>query len=412
MIRSEVTQVLVPFVVLDQNGRHVSGLTSSDIQVFEDGNVEQIVAFTTVAPDREPGSPPSSGMPASGSARPASLSGDLPRETYLIIVDTLHSSTASFAHVRDALNKFLGQEHTTNAQYALMALGRDVNVIQDSTSNAKLLMNAVRSDRFVRMVRDSEVSNVATMTEQFVKLLQLDYCHLCGGCFNVPERNLPGCSVARSRVQGYLTSFSETSSSLNVEFLRHLEELVRVTATMPASHTIVFISDGFNRFPGHELYSILRDGFGVRDRAFQLDPQDTQPRMEAILKRATKHNVRFYTLDSRGLYSSASLAGGGFSATSSLPQPEAVDSQALSVAHENSDALAELARETGGLFFENSNDLLKGIRQAFADSQDYYMLAYVPQNKVNDGKFRKISVSVKNGKWRVIAKTGYWATDN
>ena len=82
------------------------------------------------------------------------------------------------------------------------------------------------------------------------------------------------------------------------------------------------------------------------------------------------------------------------------------------MARENSDVLASLAHETGGLFFENNNDLFKGIQQAFADGREYYVLAYVPENSLMDGTYRKIAVAVKNRKWRVSAKRGYWATGN
>ena len=70
---------------------------------------------------------------------------------------------------------------------------------------------------------------------------------------------------------------------------------------------------------------------------------------------------------------------------------------------------AELARGTGGLFFENNNDLSKGIERAFADGREYYVLAYVPKNKSEDGTFRHIAVEVSNKKWHVNAKAGYWA---
>jgi Tol biopolymer transport system component len=43
--------------------------------------------------------------------------------------------------------------------------------------------------------------------------------------------------------------------------------------------------------------------------------------------------------------------------------PEAAVSQGRSAARENTDALVQLAHETGGFFFENSNDLIKGMRQ-------------------------------------------------
>jgi len=67
--------------------------------------------------------------------------------------------------------------------------------------------------------------------------------------------------------------------------------------------------------------------------------------------------------------------------------------------------------ETGGLFFENNNDLLKGIRRAFSDGRQYYTLAYVPVNKNFDGKYRTIHVEVKGKNLVVAAKPGYWATN-
>src|SRR5437867_859719 len=118
------------------------------------------------------------------------------------------------------------------------------------------------------------------------------------------------------------------------------------------------------------------------------------PSSPAVLKLATKSDVKFYTIDSRGLYSEGSLPGSNYSATSSMVTPHAVDSQVRSVARENTDALAELAHETGGLFYESNNDLLKGIRQAFEDGREYYVLAYIPENKTLDGRYRKIQVTV------------------
>ena len=82
----------------------------------------------------------------------------------------------------------------------------------------------------------------------------------------------------------------------------------------------------------------------------------------------------------------------------------------MTVARENTDALAELAHETGGLFFENNNDFFKGIERAFADGRDCYVLAYAPKNKLENGTFRRLSVEIAKRSLRVNAKTGYWAT--
>jgi VWFA-related protein len=80
------------------------------------------------------------------------------------------------------------------------------------------------------------------------------------------------------------------------------------------------------------------------------------------------------------------------------------------VAVENQFAMNELAQATGGLFYHSSNDLLKGLRQSFADGRDYYVLAYAPTNATAHGKFREIKVGAKT--WWCALKCGYWEAAN
>src|ERR1700677_1024589 len=46
-IRVDVQQVLVPVVVTDKKGHHVSGLHKSDFRIFEDGVQQEIAAFSS-----------------------------------------------------------------------------------------------------------------------------------------------------------------------------------------------------------------------------------------------------------------------------------------------------------------------------------------------------------------------------
>jgi VWFA-related protein len=427
-IRSEVKEVLVPVVVTDGHGHHVLNLKISDFQILEDGKAQRIVALSTESSAGIAGSF-STDQAAGARAVPAAPRGsDSPRSTYLILVDTLHSSFANFGRVREALGKFFEKEEAADAQYAVMALGRQLKVVQDSTRDVKQALAAVRASKFSNLILDSEANNLTIAADQFTALMR-QYCSFClcesgqtGG------KEMGECSGSKVRVEAFLNSFAERTFPLNQGFLGQLNEVVRATATMPTSRTVILISDGFNRFSGRELYAILL-GFGPRDRSFEFNSRDTQPELDAILKLATKNNVKFYTIDSRGLYTASSAPGSGFDASSSSSGinvqvdsraqpnlaagvPEAVTSSAVSAARESTDVLAELAHQTGGLFFENNNDLLKGLRQAAADGREYYVLVYVPDNKVADGAYRKIMVTVRDAKWRVNAKAGYWATEN
>jgi len=131
-----------------------------------------------------------------------------------------------------------------------------------------------------------------------------------------------------------------------------------------------------------------------------------------VIRLATARDVVFYTLDSRGLYTSV---GGGYDAcgeyqmTRIMVLPPEIQQEKETLAIENQAAMAELAAATGGVFFHNSNDLLGGMRQAFADGREYYLLAYVPTNTAANGKFREIKVQIKGKDVVVRAKRGYWA---
>src|ERR1051326_3111179 len=91
--KSQARQVLVPIVVTDGRGRHISGLKASDFEIFEDGMPVRIVAFSAETDGRPEGMAANAGGGGSAGpgARRSSPNNDDPRRTYLIIIDTLHS---------------------------------------------------------------------------------------------------------------------------------------------------------------------------------------------------------------------------------------------------------------------------------------------------------------------------------
>jgi hypothetical protein len=47
VIRVDVRQVLVPVIVTDGKGHHITGLKASDFHILEDGVAQEIAAFST-----------------------------------------------------------------------------------------------------------------------------------------------------------------------------------------------------------------------------------------------------------------------------------------------------------------------------------------------------------------------------
>ena len=68
----------------------------------------------------------------------------------------------------------------------------------------------------------------------------------------------------------------------------------------------------------------------------------------------------------------------------------------------------EMSRATGGFADSSANpDYL--FQQAVEASDNYYLLYYSPQKYTSDGKFKNITVRVKNKNYRVTHRLGYFA---
>jgi VWFA-related protein len=402
-IRANVRQVLVPAVVTDKKGHPVSGLKNSDFVVFEDGIPQRIVAFSkTYEASLEMTNLPGVGSTAIANSvvAPVGRVGlDSPIRTYLVCVDTLHSSFGNVTQARQALTKFFKNEHDGRAQYALMNLSRRIEVIQDSTRDPSLVLSALGSKKFQGSVLDGESSGVVFEADTLRKMLK--------GEIPIPPLDL------KHQVQMFIASRAERTAILTRLFLRELKDIIDVTASMPTQRTIILISDGFNLVPGRELVGIARAYF-PNEPEFRFTERDNQPQLDELLRVAQRNNVIVYALDSRGLYPPASsgLGDASHTGTANGRVLNEMMRDEDTVAWENGSAMAQLAEATGGIYFHDNNDLLAGLHRAFDDERERYVIAYSPSNNSVDGKYRKIRVEVKDKNLRAYAKTGYWAIGN
>ena len=425
-IRIKVQQVLIPVVVTDKHGHNVTGLAARDFRVFEDGVAQPIVSFSTeyAASQQElagisPGPAPQA--PASPPA-PALSPGAAPLRTYLICLDTQNSAFESFSDVRAALHKLFKQENgsDSHSQYALMALGRQPLVIQNLTPDPAAMLAALEKKELQKSIQQSESSNLAMQEYQFTAMLG-DYCQKCpcAGSQAAATQTSGGsgqiCSGKLEQLEIWAGSAAQERSAMTRDFLHNLRDLVEQLARTPGKRILIFVSDGFNRWPGRDLFGMIAAYIGNPSELLKSTGDDVEPEVQEILRLATARDVTFYTLDSRGLYAPSAGgydAGGDYQMTRItviLPQ---IQQQKETTALENQDTMAELAATTGGVFSHSSNDLFKGLHQAFADGREYYVLAYAPSNQAADGKFRKIQVDVKGKGLVVRAKRGYWAPAN
>ena len=413
-IKVEVRQVLVPVVVRDKDGHHVAGLTQADFRVFEDGVEQKISGFSVenagvsgpplpAAGASDPSVPAAmaAGMTAAAPAAPAAgPPKPVPvRRTYMICIDALHTEFADLVYIRGALSKLFRSEQAGDAQYIVISVGMPTQVLQQPTSDPASVLKLTESKDFQKLFGASRKSSIEADMRAFRGLLD----EARAAC----DAGQPECQPMKNRLPAEAGRIAELDRFYTRTFLCQFRSLIAQLARDGGRRTIVLFSDGFQLVPGKLAFELLVAYFPEL-RGYALRTVDRMPDMEPVLRLAANSNIPVYTIDARGLYTSPyfDAANSGGVARMAPDVQRAVESNATDAGP----TLGEIAAATGGTAFQNSNDILSGLQRAFADGREYYMLAYVPGNANPDGKFRAISVRVRDNKLVVSAKRGYWAT--
>ncbi|HEU5234380.1 MAG TPA: VWA domain-containing protein [Terriglobales bacterium] len=383
--------VLVDVVVTDGYGRPVTDLKQADFAVKENGKPQKIVAFAF----QPPPPPPVPGKPAYKPFTLApgvftnlrNLNGEVGPPTILLI-DGLNTPFKDQPYMRQQLVKYL--EHLEPGRnVAIYTLGRRLRMIQDFTSDPDLLHEALKkitlqssmfnqdqqdlSDEFPGLDPDSSDQSIAQMAQQMQEF--------------------------ESEQQAY-------QRDLQVRItLDAMKELAHNIAGYPGRKNLVWLSGSFplTIFPDETS----SNPFNVA-RQYGDDLRNTATVF-------ANEQIAVYPVDARGLVGSfmpdasqsgASLAGprGGMRGMQQMQRASAQ----LAASH---DAMNELASQTGGRAFYNRNDIDRAIGLSVAEGSTYYTLAYYPEDKGNDGKFRKIEVKLDRKGLQSRYRKGYFATD-
>lgn len=188
-------------------------------------------------------------------------------------------------------------------------------------------------------------------------------------------------------VQGEAAQSLARSETESTAALRGIESVARVLASFPGQRSMVIVSGGF-------LTETLQ---------FELSQ---------ITDRALRAGVIVNAIDARGLYTDPSLDPG--QRTIAVSHNTQVIGQKHLMLMESdrreTDGMQSLANDTGGIFFNNSNDLDAGFQKTEAPPEAFYVLAFSPQNLKLDGSFHPLQVKLVSSKGLAVqARRGYYA---
>jgi VWFA-related protein len=177
-------------------------------------------------------------------------------------------------------------------------------------------------------------------------------------------------------------------------------------------HTVVmFVSGGFNSEPGRRYFDLVNNY--LNRTAAAIDPADFIIKSGSPVKennfdlsrlvddrigKLNRYNLTLYSINTRGLDSS------GPDVTKADGNYAAIDTHLI---RDYQDSLSQMAEETGGLSFQNSQNFKLGFDSILDDISHQYLVCYrSPDHKKGD-KYHSIKVVSKKSGLKLRYRQGY-----
>lgn len=389
-LRTETRLVDVGVVVRDKRGRAVGGLRKNDFEIRDDGKKREIAAFTL-----QTFTPLGSTVEQSKAPERAAQPAPPVRPRFVgLLFDNLNSNLAELGNSQVAAKRFVREGLAAGDQVAIFTTS-SAQIIP-FTAEVATLVSAIEGLKVGQKMIDGGSCPRMTPYDAYLIAEKRDSLSL-----EVKVNELIGCRGSGSRSLSNSTPLSKLSrTDPNVFAVINQAGFIWLqvrTASQATLGTIRNIVDYMGKQPGSRLLLLASGGFlsGSLERE-----------QEDIIARALRGEVMVNSLDAKGLFTADAIDVPPGGNAQSVSRMQILGTQAKDQAN---DALVYMAESTGGLFFNNNNDLDLGFRQLAMLPEVTYLLAFSPDS-VPDGKFHKLSVRLTSADGRSVqARPGYFA---
>ena len=395
VFRTATNLVRVDVIVRDKNGNVVKGLKAADFIVSEDGKSQQVSSFdfqeittetlpammptpallgldqlqkaaanrTVVVAPAKPGAAPNEPTVSA----PEPTKDELPsRRMIILLFDTSSMQPEEIDRAVKSANDYVDHQMSPADLIALASVGQTLTILHEFTSDRDVLKNALAAfdttsgTGFEQPVAPDtpDVSDDTTTDPADLPLDDTEF-----GIFNNDRR------------------------------LRAMRVLCDAMKPIEQKKALLYFSAGMTR-----------------------SGSDNQVELRAVTNSCNQANTSIYPVDSRGLTAvvpggAAGRGGTGGRGGSSVFSGRSMISQYSSL-NASQETLSTLAGDTGGQAFLDTNDFGPAFTRVQRDMSAYYLLGYISSNDSKDGKYRRISVKLKNtaNGYKIEARPGYYAT--
>jgi VWFA-related protein len=361
-----VSSVDVWVKAVDGDGKPVTGLTMDDFEIFEDGKKVTITCFEE--------------QMIAGSSAPVQTAKPVQvvSKKFVLFLDLFNTSVRQYGSIRPHLVEFVNSISKGGHEVMLAALmpnGR-LGIIAPFTKDlnrVRILLGKAQAGT------DREITVQKNLNE--INQIIADEGGTGRGSVELIDKVRDAFQLARG--------YARQEQQLSEYTLQAVEKFAQHMAiqNLGDNSVVVYVSGGFSVDPGRQYYDIvsnLASTAGTNEEFLALSHlqernMDMRSQIRNTLGKLNKMNVTFYTIDTEGL--------GG--------------------ASEYQDSLVEMASETGGTSFYNSQNFKIGLSQVIEDLNHQYLLCFSPPVHSKQAQYHNIKVKTKRPGVDLRHRKGY-----
>jgi len=394
-----VTLKLVQVYVVDKKGQPVTDLEQEDFQLFDKGKLQKITDFERHSLSL----PEEQKQPADDIVQMRKM----PRKFFLFF-DFAFNDLAGIAMAKEAALHFIDTR---------LSPSDTVGIVAYSTLKGLVLHEYLTTDH--NKVRD------------LVRGLGLqEVLGRAGRMLEEQETQLAFRSERALMDERLFPQFSRMIQNVKERTRSMREDMMRLGGKMEYRHQVLHFASVFRDWaralryiPGYKHVILFSSGIPnwlMYRTAVEIAPQlnkinlpasdtfDLRSRYEDMARELAVANAPIYAINVAGMYSDFMDREGRSIYSSEVTREDEQPSSFIEDRNRQGiTSLLNLAKDTGGKYFENTKNPKDSIEEIHALTGSYYVLGYYIDEK-KDGKYHSIKVKVNRKGCEVFAQRGYF----
>jgi VWFA-related protein len=401
--------VVVNVVATDRDGKPLTGLKKEDFELSEDGKAQELRVFESHVPVRAIAAPDLHLGPDEYTNFPKLATNSA---INVILFDILNTPTDDQMFARQQMIDFL-KTLPRGQRVALFTLGNDLRMVTGFTTSTEDLITAAYK------LRPGVSALLDTDDDQRREDHSLSSLYSgaspsaggsadFGGSGNVSGGIGTGPSSSSSSLRNGADASGPLSMSQMMQDFTTETRLVRVDMRVEKTFEAMgALARALSGYTGRKNLLWLSEGFPGTVLPNREDSRQNIRNYLAIFQKYSglleSSQISVYPIDLRGLQNSSlqGINGPGEFASGTRRNNDMIGSQLT---------MRDVADQTGGRAFYNTNDLKLALQHSIEHGATYYTLAYAPQNQKWNGAFRRIKIQLNRPDVKLAYRQGYYAT--